>query len=277
MIHDRHILSKTLLAAAIVDILSAGMNLYCRMARAKSVPAFLPFMTDDTLWNDQLVVSVIQVTMTSIVFLTAFMRYSGYRRSVTELEQTGFLKEMITEKAGEKEDADDAAGMSVSAQEIKPEGSRQTTLSVRAILQLLQIWACILIGVRVIYDICVSIYRGYVEEMAGLFSAGGNLNVQEGMVALYNGTHGFKYIGMFIAIILGILVTGIFLKDRFLWIFSAALTGIFMIAFVTLQMGTITIAGRDYGIVWTAVIFHLVQTIGILLLSVYLRRRYQGL
>ena len=96
------------------------------------------------------------------------------------------------------------------------------------------------------------------------------------MVALYNGTHGFKYIGMFIAIILGILVTGIFLKDRFLWIFSAALTGIFMIAFVTLQMGTITIAGRDYGIVWTAVIFHLVQTIGILLLSVYLRRRYQG-
>ena len=38
----------------------------------------------------------------------------------------------------------------------------------------------------------------------------------EQFVAIYNNTHGFKYIGLLIALLIGVLMTGIFLNDRLL-------------------------------------------------------------
>ena len=49
--------------------------------------------------------------------------------------------------------------------------------------------------------------------------------------------------------------------------------GAFVLAFAVMQMNTITLAGRTMGIVWTSVIFHALQTIGLFSIALYLRNK----
>ena len=41
-------------------------------------------------------------------------------------------------------------------------------------------------------------------------------------------------------------------------------------------MASVNILNTQIGIVWTSVIFHFVETAGLLLLALYLRERYNG-
>ena len=79
--------------------------------------------------------------------------------------------------------------------------------------------------------------------------------------------------GMTMAIIIAIFATGIFIKDRNLKVVALVLMGAFVLAFAVMQMNTITLAGRTMGIVWTSVIFHALQTVGLLSIALYLRSK----
>lgn len=132
-------------------------------------------------------------------------------------------------------------------------------------IPLFYIWGVILIGVQAVYDITVVLYDKFIDGLNGLLPAAS-------YVSLYNGTHGFKYLGMFIAMILGILFTAILLKDRFLMLVGSGLSALFMLAFLVFQMWTVSIASLHVmvGIVWTSVIFHLMQTVGMIFLGWYI-------
>ena len=108
------------------------------------------------------------------------------------------------------------------------------------------------------------------------------LSLGEGMtdgtfVMLYNMTHGFKYLEILSAILLGVVMTGIFLNDRFLKLSSMAILLVFLISFSALQMQTVYLMGREIGIVWTSLIYHVTETLGLFLLSLYLSKHYKGL
>ncbi len=95
-------------------------------------------------------------------------------------------------------------------------------------------------------------------------------------VTIYNNTHGFKYMGMLLAILIGVIMTGIFLKDKLLKGVTLACTALFLITFSLFQMQTIEFFGKSIGIAWTSVIFHFVETMGLIALALYLRYRYHG-
>ncbi len=56
-----------------------------------------------------------------------------------------------------------------------------------------------------------------------------------------------------------------------------AIAAAFLIAFGVVQMQTVALSGRNVSIVWTSVIFHMTETVGLILLSVYLSKHYRGL
>ncbi len=90
-------------------------------------------------------------------------------------------------------------------------------------------------------------------------------------------THGFKYLSMLMAILLGVMMTAVFLHDRRLEIAVPVIAGLFLLAFGLLHMQKISLIGREIGIVWTSVIFHLTETIGLFGFSIYLAKHYTGL
>lgn len=142
--------------------------------------------------------------------------------------------------------------------------------------QLLFVWGVILIAVQIIYDITTVLYGNVLDEMMVVMKVKESDEAAAWFAAFYNGTHGFKYIGMFIAILLGIIVTGIIMRHIGMVIISGIIALAFMIAFCTLHMWTLrfSFAGLNLGIVWTSVIFHSLQTVGLLFLGIYLRNKY---
>ena len=134
---------------------------------------------------------------------------------------------------------------------------------------MLLIWGVILIGVRSIYEITSIIYSDTISRIFDVTS-------EEQHVYIYNSTHGFKYLGMMVALILGTIMTGIMLKTRRLILYSVLIMLYFIGAFTFLHMYTLRLdfIGKTVGIVWSAVIYHLSETVGLLLLAFYVRVRY---
>ena len=155
-------------------------------------------------------------------------------------------------------------------------GDNLASLSVSSVNRLLQLWAVIFVGAELIYDFTSILYRRFIGMLMDALSLG------EGMtdgtfVMLYNMTHGFKYLEILSAILLGVVMTGIFLNDRLLKLASLAILAVFLISFAVLQMQTVYLMGREVGIVWTSIIYHATETIGLFLLSLYLSKKYKGL
>ena len=153
-------------------------------------------------------------------------------------------------------------------------GDKRSTLTVPAVAQLLEMWAVILIGAEIIYTISTIIYRRFTAQLL-LMAMGGSQYYT--FMSVYNLSHGFKYLEMMTAILIGFFITAIFLKDTKIRVISVIVTIIFLIAFSIAQTNTVTLPGRTVGIVWTSVIFHLTETVGLLIFSLYLSRHYRGL
>ena len=248
---NKHLLSKTLIAAALVNLVSVGVIAFARLMinRAGSLA---PDMVESATWRAQVIISTIQLVLTCGVFLIARKRLADYMKLIPEedREEMGRLQEETF-------------------------GDNIANLSADAIRRLLEIWAVILIGVQFVYDITSIVYRNFIFQLFGIFTITGLLG-DGTFLAVYNSTHGFKYLGMLIAIFLGIMMTGIFLNDKLLKLISALLTVLFLLSFSVMQMSTFTIFGRDIGIVWTSFLFHIIDTAGLLGMAVYLRKRYLG-
>ncbi len=248
-----HILSKALMNTAIINIAGSALIGLYRITLAKKISALMPAMSDNATWYGQVVISILQVAATIVVFYRAFRVHNKYNSLIP---------------------AEDYAEMSRLQEEMNMENI--STLSLYSIHQLLQIWAVILIGVRVVYDLSAITYRKMVLQLSQVVltaSLFGGVSLAD----VYNNSHGFKYIGMFTAVVLGTIMTAIFLKDRLLALISLGVTVFFMLAFVVMNMWSVSLLGMDVGIVWTSMIFHASETVGLVGLAYYLSSKYRGL
>ena len=77
---DHHILSYAIIENAIVNTVCAFMIFYCRKAMTGEVPAFLPMMQDDVIWDDQKVISAVQLISSAVIFAAAWYRFGRRKR-----------------------------------------------------------------------------------------------------------------------------------------------------------------------------------------------------
>lgn len=245
-----HILSYSIMAAAFIRLATSGIEGIFRFFLNKDV-SLAPDMMDTVLWRFQLASSVFKIVAIAGVFLYSWKRLSHYR-SIVETDDYYEMGQLQKETFGDN----------------------LSSLSADAIGQLLQIWAVILTGAECVYSVSTIIYRRFTLELL-LFALGGA--GLDSFQSIYNISHGFKYLEMLTAILLGFFMTGIFLKDKRLMAVTVLIAAAFLTAFGVVQMQTFSLSGREVGIVWTSVIFHLTETIGLFLFSLYISRNYRGL
>ena len=250
--HKEHILSKAICGTAIVRLAGEAANAVVRFSLNKA-QGLQPDMLNVAVSNFGSVISAIQIIIICALFYNAYIRINHIRNVIPK---------------------DDFLEMAKLQEELG--GNNISSLSSYSIMQLLQLWAAILIGVQIVYDVTSRAYQSFIEQISLLVDFS-DVNIANAFVTVYNNTHGFKYIGMFVAISLGVFVTGVFLKDAKLQISAFIIMAFFMLAFAILQMRTVTVLNRTVGIVWTSVIFHIIQTVGLFGFSVYLSKRYKGL
>ena len=249
----KHILSNAILYVAILKLVAALFEGLSRIILKRSNISS-PDMLDIALWRIQLVISLIQIVVTGLIFCREWKKLQHYMKLVPKDDQQG-IGELQKEYLGKNNIA---------------------SLSVSSVNRLLQLWAVIFIGAELIYDFTSIMYRRFIGMLMDALSSGTGMT-DGTFIMLYNMTHGFKYLEILSAILLGVVMTGIFLSDQYLKIASMVILGLFLISFGLLQMQTVYLMGREVGIVWTSLIYHITETVGLIALARYLARRYRGL
>ena len=240
----QHYLSNSLFWAAGIHI-SANLVMLVIRKIIQNENVTEPAMINTHLLIAQIAVSTIQVILMALVFIGAFDKLKS---ALSVVDESDRLK------------------MAVLQQEAM--GNKIPALTGDSIGKLLELWGAILIAIRMVYDICSMVYRRFITDLIDLSNAAAS---GEDFVAIYNNTHGFKYIGLLIAMLLGSLMTGIFLNDKLIKVITMILMTFFILSFVLIGMQTLTFAGYSIGVVWTSVIFHLVETQGLFILGLYIR------
>lgn len=259
----KYLLSWTMLNVAVVNLLFAGANGLLRI-RINRVGLANPDMLDDRYWKAQMLLSGVQVVMIACLFMFSYWTLlRDYRRLIADGKADAGLHSLRQRAVS-------------AADQKKGAAQNATVLSGKTILQLMQLWAVILVGVKVVDVIFTDIYRSFIADLFQMFNLSDSRSM--GMFrSLYNNTHAFKYVGMLIAISLGIFITGIFLSDRILKIAAIGLMILFILSATFMQMGTYTFLNWSVAIVWSSVILQILQTLGLLSFSLYLSIRYQGI
>ena len=242
-----HILSKAIFVTAAANLLiEAGISIYRLIL--KSGKTIEPDMLSSNIWNAQQLASTLMLFIIAVVFFLAWKKLSHIRNLIPEEDRTEMAK--LQEETL---------------------GGKRPILSSYSVSQLLQLWAAILLCAQLIYQATSIIYKNFIEQLYSF----ADLTDDETTVMLayiYNNSHGFKYIGMFIAITVGIFITGVFLRDKLLRTVSIVLILLYVAAISVTNMHTINIFGHQIGVVWTSVLFHFLQTIGLIVLSIYLAK-----
>ncbi|HAK58725.1 MAG TPA: hypothetical protein DCP06_07080 [Lachnospiraceae bacterium] len=245
-----HILSRTIFAATTVYVLGSVAMAVIRMCIRDN--SGLPDMANDTIWGIQLALDALMIIATALIFWFARKKMHYYMDLIDDSDKTelGRLQE-------------DSFGDNLSA------------LPARTILNLLEIWAVITVGMRIVHQVTSIMYRRFAGDLFSLYTSGA-IKGKKKLISIYNTTHGFKYLVMMCAILLGVIVTAIYLHDRILKIFSLIVTAVFIYSFAFLDMQKMHMFGHNIGIVWTSVIFHLIETVGLVVFAIYLRKKYRG-
>lgn len=246
------ILSKSIMLVALVKIVAACLEGIARII-FKKINSSQPDMMDQALWHIQLALSVMQILAIGIIFYRSWSKLRHYMNLIPKEDQLGMgnlQKEVF--------------------------GNNLASLSVSSVNRLIQLWAVIFIGAELIYDFTSIMYRRFIGMLLDVLEQGSAMT-DGTFVMLYNMTHGFKYLEILAAILLGVVMTGIFLNDKYLKLFSLVILLMFLVAFAVLQMQTVYLMGREVGIVWTSIIYHVTETFGLVALSRYLTRAYKGL
>ena len=249
----KHILSNAIMKVALTKILAAFCegSLRVLLQRASTDS---PDMLDIKLWHAQLIISLIQIFVTAIIFYRTWRKLNHYMTLVPKDDQQG-MADLQKEFLGKNKIA---------------------SLSISSVNRLLQLWAVIFIGAELIYLFTSIMYRRFIAMLMDALSEGSGMS-DGTFVMLYNMTHGFKYLEILAAILLGVVMTGIFLNDRYLKLSSLVILLLFLGSFALFQMQTVNLMGRAVGIVWTSIIYHVTETVGLICLSLYLTKRYRGL
>ncbi len=245
-----HLLSTSIMRAAFISLIMTAFEGFIRTI-VNRTSSYAPDMLDTVLWNIHTVCSVLKIAAIIAVFYFAWKKIARLKKLIADDDRTE-MGELQKETFG----------------------SELSSLSADAIEQLILIWGVILIGAECVYFITSVIYRKFTTQLMLMAISGARYDL---FLPLYNLSHGFKYQEMMTAIVLGVVMTAILLRDRILNITSGVLMLVFLLSFAVFQIGSVSMPGRQISIVWTSVIFHMTETIGLFLLSVYLSRHYRGL
>ncbi len=134
---------------------------------------------------------------------------------------------------------------------------------------LLNIWGIVFVGVQIYYYLEMIFYDRVLEDYFELADAGEAYN------AFYASTHGFKYAPMFVGIMFGIAMTGIMLKDKFVIMCALVFSVLYLFFFGFQDMAFLSFRDTTVGIVLCSALFHIIQSVGILLLGVFLKLKYK--
>lgn len=247
----KHYLSKSICLSSLISLLAQSMNALSRIYFKSNLSE--PDMLNSSIFVFNMLVHV-------VVILLIFLIFSK------NLKEMRNIMSIVLD--------DDVEKMGLLQKEIIPNDI--STLKAAAIYQLMEIWAIILLFIQVMSLVSNYQYKSFVSKLYEIIPMQ-NYEQAVAFSGIYNSTHGFKYIGMFSALIIGIFVTAVFLKDRFLKVLSVITTFVFLMAFSIFQMITFDAQIKIISIVWTSVIYHGLETIGLLLFSFYLARHYKGL
>ncbi|MBO6259573.1 MAG: hypothetical protein J6N47_01970 [Lachnospiraceae bacterium] len=240
-----YILSDSLAKAALLNFLcvlvGAGVRFIFRHAEELN-----PDMQDMNFTLLGMAIAIVRVMLTAVIFLMA------NRRIKAVIANEGF------------------ADPDKLKEEMNPAGS--TLLAAYSTRKMLQVWGVILVAANLLQEFCSRMYQNVMDQLQSYYF--GESMVSNEAVSVYNSTHGFKYIGMITALIIGFFVTGVFLNDRKLMVLSALMMIAFALAFGMFQMFTLKFADRSIGIVWTGVIYHLTNTVVLFIFSQYTRKKH---
>ena len=247
----RHYLSKSICLSSVIGLLAQCLNALSRILFSSNLSE--PDMLNSAIYAFNVSVQIIVILLIIIVF----------GRNLREMRH---IMSIVLD--------DDVEKMGLLQKQYIPEGI--STLKASAIYQLLEIWASILLFIQVMSMVSNYQYKRFVSELYRIIPMDSYEQAVE-FSGIYNSTHGFKYIGMFSALIIGIFVSAVFLNDRFLKVLSVIATLVFLMAFTIFQMITFDTEIKIISIVWTSVIYHGLETIGLIVFSVYLAKHYKGL
>ncbi len=130
------------------------------------------------------------------------------------------------------------------------------------------IWGFVTIGVQILYYISSYYYGMLVNEMMS------DLSPYE-YGTFYASTHVFKYAPMFIGLIMGIIITGAVLRDKWLVLICLILSSGYIACYGMEDMIPVVLPnGSQLGLVIPALIFHITESVGILLMGLYCKKKY---
>lgn len=143
--------------------------------------------------------------------------------------------------------------------------------------KLLYIWGIILIPFQIIFEISIEMYNRMLGIVWLVLNETYNVQNDAMYSMFYDSTHGFKYMGMFLVVNIGIIATGIILEKKELTVFSGILMVVFILSFFMVSMKTVNIdlLAMSVGINFTSVIFNGLMTFGLLMLGAYIFRTYK--
>lgn len=246
----KHILSNVILSVTLIRLVSFVTSGIVRVIVRRG--GMMPDMMDEFIWKIQTYIAFISIVACAMVFIYALKLVNRYI-SVIPREDRMEIAKLQEESFGESNSA----------------------LNSETIRNLLETWFVVFVGVQLMYEFFSGIYRQFVGRLYMTLNdaqgAGGEM-----YNSLYNLSHSFKYQGMLIALLLGVIMTAIFLNDRILKMITVISAILYLLSAAGLEMSTISVMGKPVGIVWSSFIFHIIDTIGMVILALYLRKKYNG-
>ncbi len=246
----KHILSNVILLVTLIRFIGFVMSGSVRTLIRHG--GMLPDMADQMVWRIQSGIAILTIILSACVFAVALHRIRRYFDIIPEEERS-----------------------ELAALQEETFGSDLSNLNGEIIRKLLETWFVIFVGVQLMYEVFSEVYRLFALRLYDAIADSGRL-MTDAYTSLYNLSHSFKYQGMLIALLLGVIMTAIFLDDRTLKLVAILAASVYLLSSTGLEMATFSVLGRDVGIVWSSVIFHVIDTVGMVFLALYLRIRYHG-
>ncbi len=137
----KHLLSVPIMLSAFVRLTGSVCKVIIRILIARN-NSITPDMSDSFLWYEQTFFSLLEIMVVAGAFGMTWKKLIHYNSII---------------------EANDRAEMGRLQEETL--GTKLSSLSLEAIGQLFQIWACILIGAETVYLISSMIYRRFISEL----------------------------------------------------------------------------------------------------------------
>lgn len=247
---NKHIISYFLIIAAAIKIAAMMGNALARQLLTRGDSDIAALNTN--IAQAGLFISFLQFVFLVIAYIYFYKKIRKYKNIFPVEEQIEIAK--------------------LQAENLKDGVS---VLNINQTEHMLKLWGFILIMMQLISDVSTKMYENLIMYILSLITLSDfDASI---FVAIYNSSHGFKYICMMTALIIGTYISSLFLDDRVLKIAAFVSLVLFMVTFRYTDSTALSMLGREMIIVWTSVLFHISETIGLLFIAIYIRIKYKGM